>query len=262
MNTVGVKNPDLGEKRTWFERGLLSLLRHTLPPYRDNETAAEHLHRHVGKVNKHIEWWSVRPDSLINAEISPYDIKESPITGILTGRPTTRSNVAHFMTELAVWIRDVTHFVANALKHYYAKLALFQQFQSLCTRIRQRLQQTQFAFLLPPKARAKGRFLSVSRQAQWGVDTLAYLEAKEREPSPEATVLAQALRGLKSFKLFLMTLVRHTTCLNAACVWAPILTRRILSQNLLDDLLCRRLVLGLFPFLNEHRFRRKFCHFS
>ena len=114
----------------------------------------------------------------------------------------------------ASWISDVSHFVANVLKHYYAKLSLFQQFQSLCTRIRHRLQQTRFAFLLPPKARAKGRFLSASRQAEWGLQTLAYLEAKEREHSPEAGALAQALRGLKSFKRFLMTFVRNTTCLN------------------------------------------------
>ena len=114
----------------------------------------------------------------------------------------------------ASWINDVSHFVANALTHYYAKLSLFQQFQNLCGRIRQRLQQTRFAFLLPPKARAKGRFLSVSRQAQWGLRTITYLEAKEREHAPEAAALAHALRGLKSFKLFLMTLVRNTQCLN------------------------------------------------
>jgi hypothetical protein len=114
----------------------------------------------------------------------------------------------------ASWISDVSHVVANALKHYYAKLSLFQQFQSLCTRMRHRLQQTRFAFLLPPKARAKGRFLSASRQAEWGLQTLAYLEMKERESSPEVSALAQALRGLKSFKLFLMTFVRNTTCLN------------------------------------------------
>lgn len=100
MNTVGVQNPDLEEKRTWFERQLLTVLHHALPPHRDNETAAEHLHRNVGKKNKHIEWCSVRPDSLIDAEVSAYEIKASPSTGILTGRPTTRSNVAHFMTEL------------------------------------------------------------------------------------------------------------------------------------------------------------------
>jgi nucleoside-diphosphate-sugar epimerase len=100
MNTVGVQNPDLGEKRTWIERGLLSLLRHTLPPQKDNETAAEHLRSTVGKENNHIEWCIVRPDSLIDAEVSPYDIKESPVTGVFSGRPTTRSNVAQFMTEL------------------------------------------------------------------------------------------------------------------------------------------------------------------
>ena len=100
MNTVGVQNPDLGEKRTWLERRLLALLRHTLPPHRDNETAAEYLHNTVGKESKHIEWCIVRPDSLIDAEVSPFDIKESPVTGLLAGRPTTRSNVAQFMTEL------------------------------------------------------------------------------------------------------------------------------------------------------------------
>ena len=100
MNTVGVQNPDLEEKRSRFDRGLLTLLRHILPPHRDNETAAEYLHNTVGKENKSIEWCCVRPDSLINAEVSPYDITESPTTGILNGRPTTRSNVAHFMTEL------------------------------------------------------------------------------------------------------------------------------------------------------------------
>ena len=100
MNTVGVQNPDLEEKRSCFERGLLAILHHTLPPHRDNETAAEYLHNKVGKDNKHIEWCIVRPDTLINSDVSTYDIKESPITGILNGRPTSRSNVAHFMTEL------------------------------------------------------------------------------------------------------------------------------------------------------------------
>ena len=109
MNTVLVHNPDLDEKRTWFERGLLTLLRHTLPPHRDNETASAHLHRNVGRENKHIEWCSVRPELLIDAGRSSYDINESPTTGILTSCPTARSNVAHFMTELiensALWTK-------------------------------------------------------------------------------------------------------------------------------------------------------------
>lgn len=108
----------------------------------------------------------------------------------------------------------VTHFVANALQPYDAKLALFQQWQSLCTHMRPRLQQTPLAFLLPPKARAKGRCLRVSRQAQWGLHTLNDVEAKDREHAPAATALAQALRGLQSCKLFLRPRGRTTPCLN------------------------------------------------
>lgn len=100
MNTVGVRNADLDEKRAWFERLLLTLLRCAVPPHRDNETAAEHLRKNVGKQNRHTEWCSVRPDALIDAEISSYEISESPTTGVFSGRPTTRSNVAQFMTEL------------------------------------------------------------------------------------------------------------------------------------------------------------------
>ena len=100
MNTVGVQNPNLEEKRSWAERLLLTVLRYTIPPHRDNETAAEHMHQVIGTKNKHIEWCAVRPDSLINAVVSQYEINESPSTGIFTGRPSTRSNVAHFMVEL------------------------------------------------------------------------------------------------------------------------------------------------------------------
>lgn len=100
MNTVGVRNPDLGEKRGLFERGLLTVLRYTIPPHRDNEKAAEYLHSHIGTENPYVEWCSVRPDSLIEGDVSPYDIVASPTTGIFSGRPTTRANVAHFMAEL------------------------------------------------------------------------------------------------------------------------------------------------------------------
>lgn len=100
MNTVGVPNPDLNEPRTWNDRLLLSVLRHLVPPHSDNETALAHLHRNVGKQNPYVEWSSVRPDSLIDADVSSYDITASPVTGILSGRPTSRANVAHFMTQL------------------------------------------------------------------------------------------------------------------------------------------------------------------
>ena len=100
MNTVGVRNPDLGEKRSWVERRLGNLLHFTLPPQRDNEDVAKFLHSVVGRENGYIEWCAVRPDSLKNDDVSLYDIEESPVSSIFSGRPTTRSNVAHFMVEL------------------------------------------------------------------------------------------------------------------------------------------------------------------
>ena len=100
MNTVGVKNPDCDRNRIFLDRFVLGLLHYTLPPHRDNELAAEYLHNNIGENNNHIEWCSVRPDTLINADISSYEITQSPITGIFTGRPTSRANVADFMMAL------------------------------------------------------------------------------------------------------------------------------------------------------------------
>jgi hypothetical protein len=115
----------------------------------------------------------------------------------------------------ASWIRAMTHWVAHALQQDEAKRARFQPLQTLGTRMRQRLQQTPCAFLLPPKARAQGRLLHVSRQAAWGLRTIASWEAKAREHPPEASALASALRGRKPCKPFFTHFGRHTPCVNA-----------------------------------------------
>lgn len=99
MSSVGVENSAHDSARNCHERAMIFLLRHLLPPHRDNEMAAASLHE-IGANNPHIEWCSLRPDTLINAPVSAYEIQKKPTTGLFTGRPTTRSNVAHFMVEL------------------------------------------------------------------------------------------------------------------------------------------------------------------
>lgn len=107
MSSVGVPHPGTDNKRTWQDRALLSLLHVALPPHNDNESAAAYLLEQIGRRNEFVEWCSVRPDSLIDAETSPYEITEAPSTGILSGLPTSRANVADFMTRLvedqALW---------------------------------------------------------------------------------------------------------------------------------------------------------------
>lgn len=100
MNTVGVASPSVDQKRTLFERFVLTLLRILIPPHRDNETAAAFLRHEIGEKRGTIEWCIVRPDSLINAQISNYDVVAAPTTGIFSGRPTTRANVASLMMSL------------------------------------------------------------------------------------------------------------------------------------------------------------------
>ena len=102
MNMGGVQNLDFNEKRKWYAAGLLVVLRYAMPSHRDNEAAADHLHRKIGRNNNNIEWRSVRLDPLINAPIPPYERNESLITGIFTGRPTSWASVAQFMTKLIV----------------------------------------------------------------------------------------------------------------------------------------------------------------
>ena len=109
MNTVGVSNPRLQETRPLFERVVLTFLRWSLPPVRDNEAAADYLNEALGTQSRYLEWCTVRPDTLVNAEISPYELAASPVTPLFDGRATTRANVAHFMVELvrdeALWDR-------------------------------------------------------------------------------------------------------------------------------------------------------------
>jgi hypothetical protein len=106
----------------------------------------------------------------------------------------------------------VRQVVAHAVKHSSAPMAVVPQLQGLGTRMRHRLQPPRWALLLPPQARTNGRWLSASRQAAWGLHTLADLALKERAVSPEVSALAQALRGLKSCQLWRMTCVRQTPC--------------------------------------------------
>lgn len=104
MNTTGNSNSDIPEKPPLSQRFVISLLRLLLPPHVDNENAADYLRLHVGQTHKNIEWAAVRPDSLINEDkVTPYEVYPSPIrNAIFDAAPTSRINVADFMSELAV----------------------------------------------------------------------------------------------------------------------------------------------------------------
>jgi nucleoside-diphosphate-sugar epimerase len=101
MGSNGVANPN-GEDdvRPMNERALLSVIRSLVPPHSDNEDAAAYLSKDIGKNEPDIEWVVVRPDALIDGDVSKYDVFDKPQKGLFGGGETTRANVAHFMKDL------------------------------------------------------------------------------------------------------------------------------------------------------------------
>ena len=101
MNTTGYTNSKIGEKNTFGENFILSLLKIFLPPHRDNMLAADFLINKIGK-DSNMEWVAVRPDSLIDESFeSEYEVLDQKKTSpIFNPGKTSRIKVSHFMVDL------------------------------------------------------------------------------------------------------------------------------------------------------------------
>lgn len=100
MSTTGYTNRKAGERNTFGERVVLSLLKLLLPPYTDNMLAADFLND-LGE-DAVFSWVAVRPNTLVNEqEGSPYEVVEHPTQSpVFHPRTVSRINVATFMVEL------------------------------------------------------------------------------------------------------------------------------------------------------------------
>lgn len=110
MSTVAVPRPDRREQvRGAGQRLLLWVLRTLLPPARDNQTAADVLTNDVGDKDPQVQWVAVRPDTLREGDVSPYDLHDELVDSLFRPGETAMANVAHFMCELtcdvAMWDR-------------------------------------------------------------------------------------------------------------------------------------------------------------
>jgi len=102
MSSVSVNRPARADTRRGVgERAFTWLLRALLPPARDNQQAADFLALEVGADAPFVDWVVVRPDSLIDGEVSAYRIHDGIVSSLLRADGTRFANVAHFMAELA-----------------------------------------------------------------------------------------------------------------------------------------------------------------
>lgn len=111
MGTDGFSYPDGSDApRTLFERGILNLLRCVLPPVEDNELSAKYLLEEAKSKNKKCyEWVIARPGDLVDEDETvlsetskkDYEIFDHTSGALFGDQSTTRTQVAHFMTDLA-----------------------------------------------------------------------------------------------------------------------------------------------------------------
>jgi hypothetical protein len=103
-------------------------------------------------------------------------------------------------------IEDIGHVLAAALKAQFEQTSEYQRFTSLAAKAAKALRQTELAFLIPPKLRSKGRFLSIGKLARWGEKMLGVLAVKGRASKGSALAkLRAALPGFLTLRAFLAT---------------------------------------------------------
>lgn len=111
---------------------------------------------------------------------------------------------AHEEAEKVEVIDDIGHALANGLKAQFEKSSAFQGFTKLLSAGRMRLQQTQWAHLMPPKLRSKGRFQSIGKSAQWGIRIATLFGLNNGAAKNSALAAARkAFPGLLRYKAFI-----------------------------------------------------------
>jgi nucleoside-diphosphate-sugar epimerase len=101
MSSVSVNRPrGLDTRRGAFERAFLRGLCRVLPPAGDNQRAADFLVEKIGPDNAHVHWVVVRPDSLLDGDVSEYELHEGLVDSLLSPGSTNMASVAHLMCEL------------------------------------------------------------------------------------------------------------------------------------------------------------------
>lgn len=101
MSSVSVHRPGgLDTRRGRLERAFLWMLRGATPPAGDNQRAADFLQESVGTSHAFVQWVVVRPDSLLEGDVSGYALHEGLVSSLFAPDSTNMANVAHFMCEL------------------------------------------------------------------------------------------------------------------------------------------------------------------
>jgi hypothetical protein len=103
MSSVSVHRPrGFDARRGTFERAFLWMLCGLLPPASDNQQAANFLLKTIGPNHAFVQWVVVRPDTLLEGEVSEYELHEDLVNALFAPGCTSMANVAHVICELVM----------------------------------------------------------------------------------------------------------------------------------------------------------------
>lgn len=102
MSSVSVNRPAKADSRRGMsERLFVSAGRLLLPPARDNQRAADLLAHEIGSNSPCIEWVVVRPETLLEGDVSEYRLSDELANSVFRPAETNIANVADFVCDLA-----------------------------------------------------------------------------------------------------------------------------------------------------------------
>ncbi|QTA85249.1 Uncharacterized protein dnm_094350 [Desulfonema magnum] len=93
----------------------------------------------------------------------------------------------------SVSIDDISHTVANLLKHEYQNHPMFDIFISAVGKVSKKFKQTVLACLAPPKVSTKSRFMNLRRLVNWAAQLLRH---SPRGRAPKGSVLSKLRAGI------------------------------------------------------------------
>ena len=98
-------------------------------------------------------------------------------------------------------VHDVTHRMANILKKVYKEDKTFICYMSKLAPLRSQIQQTRWAYLLPPQQRVQSRFLNLKPVMEWGMKMLDFMEKEEYKAEPSE--IKEKLYWVYEYKAFI-----------------------------------------------------------
>ena len=134
-------------------------------------------------------------------------------------------------------IDDISHTIANLLKHEYQDHPMFKTFISSCGKASKKLKQTVLACLAPPKVSTKARFMNLHRLVRWADQLLSH---SPKGRAPQGSILSKlraSLDQIPECKAFISRFLRDS---NPLLECQKILKNKGLSQYTYRE--CQRLL--------------------